>query len=82
MKPLESNTGIGDRLGRLMLSLPLAIVIAYYALFPLFFVPFYLVVTGITGISLEYWFRDMLLSKSENNHKQATSKSKAHLAHH
>ncbi len=60
MSNIEVNTSTGDRLARIILSLPLGFVLVALNLPYLFFISFYLVVTGITGISLEYNLIDAL----------------------
>ena len=78
MKSLEVNTGIGDRLARIMLSLPLAVVIVYFGLLWLFFIPFYLVVTGITGISFEYYLTELVVEKKDTQAAPTTGRKLAH----
>ena len=54
MGHIEVNTKVGERLARIILSLPIGVLLVAMDLPYLFFISFYLVVTGITGISLEY----------------------------
>ncbi|MBT33343.1 MAG: hypothetical protein CMO01_27090 [Thalassobius sp.] len=54
MGKIEVNTSIGERLARLIIALPVGVLLVAVDLPYLFFISFYLVVTGITGISLEY----------------------------
>lgn len=63
MSAIEINMGIGERIARLFLSLPAAVILGYFDMQWLFFLPFYLVVTGITGIALE---KNLFAKKEES----------------
>jgi|GEM_PF-3922049 len=78
MGNIEVNTGHGDRLARIILSLPLGVLLVALNLPYLFFISFYLVVTGITGISLEYNIMNALKSEKTSELKaKSTKRTKA-----
>ena len=77
MSNIEVNTKTGDRLARIILSLPLGFILVALNLPYLFFISFYLVVTGITGISLEYNLIDAFKHEKVSSAKEKAKELKS-----
>jgi len=77
MSKIEVNTSPGDRLARIILSLPLGFVLVALDLPYLFFISFYMVVTGITGISLEYNIMEVFRQNNKEIKSNVKSASKS-----
>lgn len=71
---VEVNLSPAEQVIRMLIALPISIPIVYFGIIPLFFLPVYLCVTGITGVSLEYSLWKAIKEGNSAKSKQPSSK--------